>query len=243
VSDGSTDCGHALEINTAGSYNFSGNVFTDYRADGTVNAAIYNLSGGSVTLSLAQGDSTPTVRNSTSSDTTIQNAVTVKVTAKDASALTEISGARVLLKCATGGDLPADASVTVQRITTNNAEVTHTNHGLSDGSKMSIQGATPNEYNGIFSIINTTTNTYQYVVNNQPATTATGTITATYVVLDGLTSDLGYVQDTQFNYTNPQPVEGKVRKGSSTPKYKTSPLTGTIDSNGYNVTSFLVSDE
>ena len=108
---------------------------------------------------------------------------------------------------------------------------------------MSIRGATPNEYNGIFAITAPTTNTYRYEVINEPTTTATGTITATYVVLDNLTSTLGIVQDTQFNYTNPQPVEGQVRKGSATPKYKTAPLSGSITANGYDVTSFMVSDE
>jgi hypothetical protein len=71
--------GHAIEITTAGTYSFSGNFFTGYGADGTNSAAIYNNSGGAVTLNITSG-STPTVRNGAGASTTINNAVTLTIT-------------------------------------------------------------------------------------------------------------------------------------------------------------------
>jgi hypothetical protein len=86
--------GHAIEISTAGTYSFSGNTFTNYGAGGTNDAAIYNNSGGSVTLNITGGGSTPTVRNGAGASTTVNNAVTLTVTVKDANSVA-ISGARV----------------------------------------------------------------------------------------------------------------------------------------------------
>ncbi|WP_371077832.1 hypothetical protein, partial [Salmonella enterica] len=47
---GSASTGHAIEITTPGTYSFSGNVFSGYGATGSTSAAIYNNSGGAVTL-------------------------------------------------------------------------------------------------------------------------------------------------------------------------------------------------
>ena len=71
--------GHAILIDTPGTYTFSGNQFTGYGANGTTGAAIYNNSGGAVTLNITNGGSTPTVRNGTSATTTINNAVTLEI--------------------------------------------------------------------------------------------------------------------------------------------------------------------
>lgn len=63
--------GHALEITVPGSYTFSGNTFTGYGANDTTNAAIYNNSGGAVTLNISGGGDVPTVRNGTGASTTV----------------------------------------------------------------------------------------------------------------------------------------------------------------------------
>ena len=62
-------------------------------------------------------------------------------------------------------------------------------------------------------------------------------------ILNALSNASGIVQDTGFQYTNPQPVLGRVRKGTATPLYKTSPISGTIIDTGFNVLVFLVKDE
>lgn len=72
--------GHALEITSAGTYSFSGNSFTGYGASDTTDAAIYNNSGGAVTLDIAGGGDTPTVRNGTSASTTVNNNISITLT-------------------------------------------------------------------------------------------------------------------------------------------------------------------
>jgi hypothetical protein len=73
---------HAIEITTAGTYTFDGNIFTGYAtSNGTTgNEAIYNNSGGLVTINITGGGSTPTYRNGTSATTVVNNAKTFIVT-------------------------------------------------------------------------------------------------------------------------------------------------------------------
>lgn len=75
--------GHALEFTTAtagNSYTFSGNTFdVNFGANGSTDAAIYNNSGGAVTLNIS-GGTTPTVRNGTGASTTIVNSINITLT-------------------------------------------------------------------------------------------------------------------------------------------------------------------
>lgn len=167
--------------------------------------------------------------------------VTVKVTAKDASTLSGLSSARVLLYAAAGGPLPASASVTITR-SGSTATVTHAAHGLSSGAKVIIAGANQGEYNGLFVITVLTSSTYTYTVSGSPVTPATGTITSTAVILDGTTDGSGVLQDTAFVYSTDQPVVGRVRRGTVAPYYKTAAISGTITSAGLDTTAFLVAD-
>jgi hypothetical protein len=65
--------GYAIQITATGTYNFTGNTFTGYGLDGTANAAIYNSSGGLVTLVLPAGSQEPTITNlAGGSDTIIE---------------------------------------------------------------------------------------------------------------------------------------------------------------------------
>ena len=137
-------------------------------------AAIYNNSGGAVTLNVSDGGSTPSVRNANAAanTTTVNNTVTVRVTVKAASDGSVIQDARIYLIADTGGDL-------------------------------------------------------------SPGT----------VILSGLSNASGILETTSFNYTNDQPVTGRVRRGTSTPLYKTGLLSGTITAGGFNAAVFLVADE
>ncbi len=87
---------HAIELNTAGTYSFSGNTFTGYATtDGsTGNECIYNNSAGAVTLNITNGGNTPTIRNGAGASTTVNNAVTITITVKDESGA-NIENARV----------------------------------------------------------------------------------------------------------------------------------------------------
>lgn len=71
--------GHAIRITTPGTYTLTGNQFNSFGADGTTGAAIYNDSGGAVTLNIVNG-STPTVRNGTGATTVVNNAINLTLT-------------------------------------------------------------------------------------------------------------------------------------------------------------------
>lgn len=65
----SAGTGHAIQISATGTYTFTGNTFTGYGADSTTDAALYNNSGGLVTLTLPAGVTPPTVRNGAGAST------------------------------------------------------------------------------------------------------------------------------------------------------------------------------
>lgn len=168
--------------------------------------------------------------------------ISVTVTVKDVNTLAVIESARVLLEADSGGDLPAGESVTITR-SGSTASVSHTGHGMTTGMSVIIRGANQDEYNGIYTISNVTTDAYDYTVSGTPATPATGTITATCAILDGATNASGILQTTTFNYTSDQPITGKVRRATTGTKYKTGAITGTITSSGLDTTVLLIIDE
>ena len=61
-------------------------------------------------------------------------------------------------------------------------------------------------------------------------------------LLNELTNASGQVTDT-YNYLSDQDVVGRVRRGTTTPLYKTAPLSGTITSSGFAATAFLIRDD
>jgi len=166
---------------------------------------------------------------------------TLTVTAKDASDQSAINGARVYLEADTGGLLPAGDSVTITRSATT-ATVTHTAHGLSTGDTIAIRGANQPEYNDIKTITVTGVNTYTFTVSGSPVTPATGTITATAVVMNTTTNVSG-VATGNFNYISDQLVTGRIRKGTSSTYYKTAILSETLTSTALNMTTLMVKDE
>jgi len=235
-----TTTGHAIKFSTTGTYNFTDIDFNSFGNDGTNTAAVFNNSGGSITINLLEGGTTPTVRNGAGASTTILRPVTVKVTARDAKDSSLINGAYVLLYADSGGDLPYQESVTITR-SGSVATVVHSNHGFVTGDKVLIEGSDQYRYNRVQTITVTGASSYTFVVGGSPATPATGTITSTAIILDGTVTS-GVLQDTNFNFTSNQPVVGRVRKGSASPFYKTGPLSGTITSSGLDLTAFLVEE-
>jgi hypothetical protein len=82
ISDGT---GHAMTLSSAhagNEYTFSGNTFTGYASvsGSTGNEAIYNNSGGLVTINITDGGDTPSIRNGTNAQTILNNAVTLTLT-------------------------------------------------------------------------------------------------------------------------------------------------------------------
>lgn len=71
---------HGIEISVTGTYTFAGNEFFGYGTSNSMNAAVFNNSGGSLTLNITNGGSTPTVRNGINASTTINSNVSVTLT-------------------------------------------------------------------------------------------------------------------------------------------------------------------
>lgn len=82
--DNTGGVGHAIEITTPGTYSFIGNTFAGYGATASNDAAIYNNSGGAVTINVTGGGSSPTYRNGAAATTTVTaGAITLKMIVKD----------------------------------------------------------------------------------------------------------------------------------------------------------------
>ena len=60
------------------------------------------------------------------------------------------------------------------------ATVTVTAHGYSAGDTILISGATQTQYNGVWRVVDTTTDTFRYFIGGTITSPATGTITATF---------------------------------------------------------------
>lgn len=216
--------------------------------DAAGNFDVNNTSNSAVSIDLINNpggaDYADSYNTSGSVVTFVTNPVTTTVTVKDVDTLTVQQDARVLLYASDGtGDLHYDVSVSITGFGTT-ANVAHTSHGLTTGDKVVIKGANEEEYNGAYTITEAGANNYTYVTNETIGTSpATGTITSTGAIFNDLTNASGNVSDTR-SFTNSQPVTGVVRKSSSSPYFKQSPLTGTISaSTGLELTSLLVSDE
>lgn len=232
--------GHAIRITSPGTYTFTGNKFTNFGGDGTNGAAIFNDSGGLVTLNIVGGGDTPTVRNGTGASTVVNNSITITVVAKTVDN-TLVSGARVLLLADSGGVLPANASVTITR-SGSTAIVSHTNHGLKNGAMVMIKGANEQEYNGVHTITYIDANSYSYTVSGTPSTPATGSITATAVIISGLTDSSGEIS-VSYSITGTQPLIGRVRKSTSAPYYKTAIISGNaVSGSNLSLTAIMIED-
>jgi hypothetical protein len=136
--------------------------------------------------------------------------------------------------------LPWEVTVTIDR-TGSTAEVLHTGHGLATNQWVKIEGADQEEYNGGKQITRVDDDNYTYAVTGTPTAPATGTIDSTAIVIFGLTDVNGDITDLR-SYASDQEFAGWVRK-SSDPYFKTSPLSGTIDStDGLPITVGLIPD-
>ena len=74
-----TASGHAIKITTPGSYTFNNLTFTGFGAGETNTAAIYNDSGGAVTIN-SFGGNLPTSRNGVGATTTVNDSATLTLT-------------------------------------------------------------------------------------------------------------------------------------------------------------------
>lgn len=203
---------------------------------------VLNSSGSAISINKNNG-SDPTTSEG-SAVTFLGVSVTTQITVKNVTDNSVIQNARVTLEAADGsGPLNFEESVTsITRVTTT-ATVTHAAHGLSTNDWVHITGAVQEEYNITAQITVTGVDTYTYQVTGSPTTPATGTIVSTEAIFNHLTNASGIVTDQRTFATN-QNVVGRARKSTTTPLYKTQPITEEIDKdNGLTLNVLLIPDE
>lgn len=93
--------GHAIVIESIGTYDLDNFTYSGYGADNTTDAVIYNNSGGAVTINVNGGD-TPTVRNGSGASTTVNASVGVTITVQEQDG-TKIQNAKVFLELVSNG--------------------------------------------------------------------------------------------------------------------------------------------
>ncbi len=236
---------HAIEFGTSSptSLTLRGIAFSGYNAADANNDSTLHIkrTTGTVTINLVGCSGNVSIKTAGATVTLVVDPVTTTLTVKNVNTGANVEGAYVLVTCAAGGPFPADATVTITSAA-GTATVTHTTHGLATGNKVRIKNAAEPEYNGVKTITVTGASAYTYPVSGAPASPATGTILSSLVIIDGLTNSSGIVTDTR-SFASDQPFTGVVRKGTSSTVYKSSPVTGTVDSTaGVSATVQLIPD-
>jgi hypothetical protein len=198
--------------------------FSGFNAsNGSNDSALYFADKGSNTtwtISLVQCVGTITYKKARSGDTVnfVIDPATFSITVKNIDTGALVLGARVLAYVTSGVNFPYQASVTITSSGTL-ATVAHTAHGLASNDNILISGAVPDTYNGAFPITVTGVDAYQYTIPASATSPATGTITATMVLINSVTGASGVVSDSRTYITANQPVAGWVRKATYGPSY------------------------
>ena len=244
---------HAIEFGTtipsAASYTLRGCDFgTDFSATegGTTGDETFHFldTTGTITLNLVGCTGNFGYRTEGVTVTIVADPVATTITVVDsASPPVAIANARVFLEASDGtGPLPYQEAVTITQ-TGGTATVTHTAHGIPDGTNVVIRGATQNEYNKVGVITVTSVNEYTYAVDSGAVSPATGSPVASGVMVSGLTNGSGIITDSR-TLSGDQPFTGVVRKSSTQPFYQSSRVNGITDSvDGFSTTVTLLSDE
>jgi hypothetical protein len=241
---GSGSSGHAIRLTSTGSFTLDTMVFNSFGANGSTSAAILNESGGLITITITGTTVVPTYKNISAATTVlIVNPVNITIVVKNlATPPVAIQNAIVLILAAAGGPMPYNITVTITNSGTT-ATVTHSSHGMNNGDKVQILGASLQANNGVFTIAYINVNSYSYTMGSTPGSNPTGTIKATYTALYGLTDVNGTITMSRVFSSN-QPITGRIRKSTGSPIYKTSSISDTVNSTtGFSTTILMVSDE
>lgn len=240
----SSGTGHAIFLSqyVDSELTFNGHSYNGYATvDGsTGNEVLYNNSGKDVTIIVRGGD-VPTVRNGTGSTTTIKDIVDIDITIRSAVTFELIEDARVLVTVDSGGPGVFEEPVSITSSGTT-ATINHANHGFTNDISILVDGATEVAYNGVFSINVLNDSNYTYTLPSTASSPATGSPNVTQVVIYGLSDSNGNLF-TEYSFEGEQPIIGKVRKSSSSPYYKSTPIIGEISETGFASTSLLIPDE
>jgi hypothetical protein len=236
---------HAIEFGTTSptSMTLRGIDFSGYIATNNANDSTFDVkrTSGTVTINLVGCSGNFSYRTAGATVEIVNNPVTIQVTCADNTG-TAVSGVRVLLETAGPGPYPYQGPATLTQ-SAGTATAAHTAHNLATNDYVVISGANEAGYNGVYQIIVTGANSYTYSVDAGTASPATGTILVNYAPLSAITGGTGIVTTTKV-FTSDQAVSGVARKSTSSPLYKTAPISGTISSTlGLTQTAVMISDE
>jgi hypothetical protein len=241
---------HAIEFGTdipTSNITLNGCDFgTDFSAglDTTVGDETFHFldTTGTITLNLVGCTGNKGYRSEGVVVTIVDDPVTTSFTVTDTDGAA-ISGARALIETSDGtGPLPFEEAVTIVQ-TAGTATVTHTAHGIPDGTNVVIRGTTQNEYNKVATITVVNANSYTYAVDSGAVSPATGSPVASGVLISGTTNGSGLISDTRV-LSSSQPFKGTIRDSSGSPYHQPATLTGTVSNTaGFSATVALLSDE
>ncbi len=235
---------HAIEFGTTSplTMTLTDVDFFGYGSTGDKDAAVwFRRISGTINLTIT-GGTTPSFKTDGAAINIISGSVTVQVTATESDG-TPVENSRVVLVAAdNSGPFPFEESVTISNSGTT-ATVTHTGHNMATNDKTEINGANHWQNNGVFQITVNDANEYEYTLPSDPGGSPTGSITSTFVALEGLTNASGIVTTSRV-YSSSQPITGRSRKSSASPFFKTAEINDTIDNaEGLSVTAVMISDE
>ena len=197
---------------------------------------------GTVTITLVGCTGNISYKTAGATVVLVTSSVTLSVHVQDIITAAAISGANVWVPVTSAaGGRTYDATVTITNAGAT-ATVTHgSDHGLVTNDWVWISGASLQANNGTYQITKTSNTVYTYTMASSPGSNPTGTIKATFVVINGTTDGSGNKSAAMAHLAD-QPVSGRVRYGAA-PYYKTGPVTGTISSTaGLAVTVNMIPD-
>ncbi|MBI2046234.1 MAG: hypothetical protein HYT28_02345 [Parcubacteria group bacterium] len=228
-----TNAHHAIDFGTSvtGNITLRGCEFTGFGSTGDSNDSTVRFLATSGLLTLSLVGCTVNGAAATTSNFSVDDAagiavtlsispVTFSVTAKDLDTGDVIENARVMVPVTSNANFPYNASVTITGSGTT-ATVTHTTHGRATGDNILIAGATEDVFNGAYTITldgGDPTNKYTYTAPGTLPASASGSPTATMVLLNGFTNASGVISDSR-TYSADQPVSGWVRRHTYGPSY------------------------
>ncbi len=228
---------HAIEFGTNASISMTlrGIDFAGFEAaddlDGSTLFIANTDSDVTITINLVSCTGNISFKSAGAAVVLVVDPVTLTVTVTDTITMDPIVGARVVVYVNdSDNNLPYLDLVTMTR-DSDLVTVTHAAHGMATSDKVRIQGADQAAYRGIHQITVLTAGSYTYLLaaGELPTSPATGTITATFVLIDGGTNGSGVITATR-SYSADQSISGQSRKSSSAPFYKTAAIVGTINS-------------
>lgn len=219
--------------------------FSGFNAANNLDDSTLYFSGttGTTTVNLVGCSGTITYATAGTEVLLVADPVTTEIITKDADTQNTISGVTVLCWVTDGSNFPYQDSVTITGSSTT-AVVHHVGHGLNTNDDIWIEGVTDENYYGAYPITKINDDYYSYTtVDTITESPALGSPTATFCFLNGYTDALGTISDSRVVGVD-QPIAYRARKSTTSPLYRGSAGTDTVDSLlGLTITVNLISDE